>query len=123
MVDGKESNVNPNETSSATTSPSPTSAAPAAKTSHSVAVSHHSNAGAIAGGVVGGVVALILLLGLLYWIMRRRPHGFTSKPREPHAELDGVKEKIVLTELPSVDRQHEADSQPRMEMDGGTRHR
>ena len=120
MVDGKETNVNPTITSSATTSPSATSAAPATETSQSVAVSRHSNAGAIAGGVVGGVVALILLLGLLYWIKRRRHSGFTSKPQEPHAELDMGKEKSVLTELPSVDRPYEADSQPRFEMGGGT---
>lgn len=121
MADGKETNVNPNQTSSATASPSATSAAPAGETSRSVAVSHHSNAGAIAGGVVGGVVALILLLGLLYWIVGRRHNGSTSKPRELHSELDTGQEKGVLTELPSVDRPHEADSQPMVEMDGGIR--
>lgn len=121
MVDGKETNVNPNTTSAAISSPSATSAAPAAETSQSVAVSHHSNAGALAGGVVAGVVALILLLGLLYWIMRRRHSGTTSKHRETHAELDMGKERGVLAELPSTDQPYEADSQPRMEMDGGTR--
>lgn len=135
MVDGKETNMNPNTTSAATSSPSSTSspsptsspastsAAPAAETSQSVAVSHHSNAGTIVGGVMGGVVALILLLGLLYWIMRRRHSGATSTHRESHAELDTGKEKGVLVELPSVNRPYEADSQPRMEMDGGTRHK
>lgn len=119
MVDGKETNANPSTTFS--TAPSPSAAsAPAAETSQPVAVAHHSNAGAIAGGVVGGVVALILLLGLLYWIKRRRHSGFTSKPQEPHAELDMGKEKSVLTELPSVDRPYEADSQSRFEMGGGT---
>jgi len=120
MVDGKETNANPNTTFS--TAPSPSAAsAPAAETSQPVAVSHHSNAGAIAGGVVGGVVALILLLGLLYWIVGRRHNGSTSKPRELHSELDTGQEKDVFTELPSVDRPHEADSQPMVEMDGGIR--
>jgi len=120
MKNGKETKVNPSITFSATTSPSATSAAPAAQTSKPVAVSHHSNAGAIAGGGVGGVIALILLLGLLYWIMRRRHSGVVSKPGETHAVSDMGKEKGVLTELPSVDRPYEADSQPRIEMGGGT---
>ncbi|KZT68277.1 hypothetical protein DAEQUDRAFT_337507 [Daedalea quercina L-15889] len=34
--------------------------------------SHSTNTGAIVGGVVGGVLGLLVLLGLLFWLLRRR---------------------------------------------------
>jgi len=123
MVDGKETKLNPHTTSSIAPSLSAPSAAPAAQTSKPVTATHHSNAGAIAGGVVGGVVALLLLLGLLYWMMRRRHSGDSSKPGGPRSELDMGHEKGVYTELAPVGRPHEADSQLRIEMDGGIRQR
>ena len=123
MVDGKETSVNPNKTSSAAASSSvtpATSAASASVPSKYGTATHHSRAGAIAGGVVGGAVALLLLAGLVYWVMRRRRHG-NAADRYSRTELDMGQEKRFRTEMPAAERPHEADSAPRMELDGGAR--
>ena len=131
MVDGKETKVNPNATSSATATNS-SATLPAAATGSStknVQVAHHNHAGAIAGGVVGGLAALLLLIGLaVYCILRRRgqsrPAGAAQELDRSHTELGMGKEgteKVPYAELPPIERPYEADSVPRIEMDGGAR--
>lgn len=43
-------------------------------------VPSHSHAGAIAGGVIGGVAGLLLLLGLIWFLLRRRRSKHQVKP-------------------------------------------
>lgn len=125
MLDGKETKVNPNTSSSATASPSATSPAAATQLPTQATAIHHDNAGAIAGGVVGGVAAILLLTGVLYCVVRRRRRRNRARTEaerleRSHNELDIGREKAVFTELPPVERPQEADSAPRIEMDGGT---
>lgn len=121
MVDGKESRVNPNKTSTTPTTPSAT----AAHSTPSTTASHHADAEVIAGGVVGGVAALSLLIGLLYWFVRRRRRNSAASPSTKMGEWSPEptihQERNLVAELPPDDRPIEADSYPRVEMDGGAR--
>ncbi|KIM48890.1 hypothetical protein M413DRAFT_438063 [Hebeloma cylindrosporum] len=74
---GPESTRLPTSTSTS----SHTTATPGTKSS-----SGKTNVGAIAGGVVGGVVGLALIVGLIFWLLRRR----AKTPSAPSSSYDPV---------------------------------
>ncbi|EXJ91966.1 hypothetical protein A1O3_00516 [Capronia epimyces CBS 606.96] len=75
--------------------------------------SQSSHTGAIAGGVVGGVLGLAAILGLGYWIRRRRrPSNVPSEKQHWH-ELEPPTDSVPSPNI------YEADtSKPRSELDG-----
>lgn len=72
-------------TTSATASTSQTSTSTSAATS-TASESHgtSTNTGAIAGGVVGGVCGALLILGLIWFILRRRRSSSAAKHEAPY---------------------------------------
>lgn len=63
----------------------------------------HSNTGAIAGGVVGGVAGAIILVGLAWFLLRRRKkHPQYSQPSEPPpGPVSELSDSNRITELSS----------------------
>lgn len=89
-----------------------TTSATSSSSATGTATPHHSDTGAIAGGVVGGILGLLILLGVAYFIMRRRKRS-SEAPREPEKEQPNVparppsfrKEAPAPGEGPRLERQ------------------
>lgn len=96
---------------SATSSSAVSPPSGSASASAAVAKSGSSNTGAIAGGVVGGVVGALLLLGLLFWLFKRR----RRQPEESEKfEIEEDLEPTPITPFAQPPAQGESPADPAM---------
>jgi LPXTG-motif cell wall-anchored protein len=102
----------PTNTSSNSSSSSSGSASSGTSSGHQ---SGSSDTGAIAGGVVAGVVALALVLGIWFFVRRRRRNA-ARRPAAPAMENKTLAE-AESHPLESTPLRYEADSKARIELD------